>query len=142
MSFWSIVVYLLFAIIWAAIVVAVIAYVKHWAKRKNSISVSSAMTQGYYFKRYVPPSLYQKFDPENIPVLDKSNTRIRLIERTLIVCTIVIGSLLIIFPLYLHMDKYLLNGDLDHSETINVNDSSSKQTKLDDFGFVHVGGKE
>jgi cell division protein FtsL len=128
MNFESVVMYLLFSVILSALLIAVIAYVKHWAKRQISTKSCIANTQGYYFKRYVPPSLYQKFDPEKM-VGDKSITRIRVIERTLILSIVMLGLMLVSFPLYMHMDKNLRSESIVDNNKIDSNNDIATISK-------------
>ncbi|MEW8560189.1 MAG: polysaccharide deacetylase family protein [Candidatus Thiodiazotropha sp.] len=121
MNWGSFAVLFFFLVVLLSLLVAVIAYVRHWAKRRAIAINDFSPTDGLFFKRYVPPSLHKKYDPESIVVSSARYSRIKYLEKTLVTTVVLLAIGIVSTSLYLHSDKYIAKTGLAEDEIGRLN---------------------
>lgn len=107
---------LLVLLIFAVVVTALMFYVRHWATRQPQQGSTSALTEGRFVKRYIPPPLRPQYDMARAG--RKRPYRIQRRKLALVMnITIGAGALLISGgALDINSDKLLLPIDLTEQE--------------------------
>lgn len=113
-------------IIYTSSIVALIAYVRHWARRQKMLIKPIRVTEGLFFKRYIPPSLYLEYDRQRIKY-DRIHLRyLKIIRRSLVSLITLAAVSLVIGFLYFHQDMYFSTPD---RETHKIKLSYSNKIK-------------
>lgn len=67
----------------ASVLTAIIYYVRHWLQRHQRLA-GTMVTEGVFFKRYLPPALRARYDRERQEAADRQKQHINTMHRVII----------------------------------------------------------
>ena len=108
---------LIVLVIFLSSLVALIAYIRHWASRQELFKPTRE-TEGLYFKRYIPPSLYLEYDKEKLRRDSFYLHYIKSIKITLFVIVIGLSVSVLFAFLYINRDRFVSAEHMTKSKAV------------------------